>query len=116
MIEPRKLFGGLGNRLFQMAYIIAQEQRGFIPDIYLQDEMYFFNAKKEIKQMFGQGIEKTDRVSLHVRRGDYINNSYYVDLCKTDYYEKAIAEFPNEKFLVFCKDGKIGRASCRERV
>lgn len=47
-------------------------------------------------------------VSLHVRRGDYLNNSFYVNLCKTDYYEKAMDEFPDAKFLVFCADRQEG--------
>ena len=121
MITPRKLFGGLGNRLFQMAYIIAQAKKGIIPDTYVQDEKYFENAKDEIKAMFGQGINRIDKISLHVRRGDYINNPYYVDLCETDYYERAIAEFPNEKFLIFCKDNQgvekdeADRKWCEER-
>lgn len=43
-------------------------------------------------------------IALHVRRGDYIKNTFYVDLTQTDYYEKAMAEFPNENFLVFSDD------------
>jgi len=104
MVELRKNFGGLGNRMFQGAYLLAQQAKGEIPDIYLQDEKYFENIKDEIKQLYGQGIQHSDYTSLHIRRGDYVNNPFYVDLTQTDYYDKAIAEFPNSKFLVFCAD------------
>jgi hypothetical protein len=89
-----------------MAYIFAQVRKGTIPDIYVQDPKYFEGIKGDIKRMFGQGVGKIDRISIHIRRGDYTGNSFYVDLCQTDYYDKAIAEFPGEKFLVFCKDGQ----------
>lgn len=108
MIEPRKLFGGLGNRLFQMAYLYARVKDGTIPDIYIQDEKWFENAKEDIKAMYGQGIGKRDMVSLHIRRGDYLNNTFYVNLAETDYYERAMAYFPDAKFLVFCADRQNG--------
>lgn len=104
MIQPHKLFGRLGNQMFQMAYIYGQMKLGNIPDIYVQDYRYFEHCKEDIKRLFGDGIEKTDRIAIHVRRGDYVNNPFYVDLSETDYYEKAIAMFPNEKFLVFSDD------------
>lgn len=108
MRTPRNLFGGLGNQMFQMAYIYAQVRKGEIPDIYLQDEKYFENCKDEIKALYGDNLVHSDYVSLHVRRGDYVNNPFYVDLTQTDYYDKAIAEFPDEKFLVFCADRQAG--------
>jgi hypothetical protein len=105
MVNLRTHFGGLGNRLFQLAYVYAQARRGETPDIYLQDFKYFEPYGEELRQIFGQGVEPIDMVSLHVRRGDYIGNDFYTDLCETDYYERAIAEFPEEtQFLVFCAD------------
>ncbi len=99
-----KIFGRLGNRLFQSAYIYSQFKKGLIPDIFVQGETYFEDYKDEIKQLFGQGIGATDMVSIHVRRGDYVNNPFYVDLSKIDYYEKAMALFPDAEFLVFSDD------------
>lgn len=104
MISPDKLFGRLGNRLFQMAYIFNQAKLSVIPDIYVQDPLFFMESAEEIKALFGQGITPINQVAIHVRRGDYVNNSFYVDLMKTDYYESAIALFPGEKFLVFSDD------------
>jgi hypothetical protein len=104
MIEPRKLFGGLGNRLFQMAYIYGQNAHRQIPDTYVQDEKYFSHCAPLIKALYGQGVTPIDMVSLHIRRGDYVGNSFYVDLTKTDYYDRALEIFAGDKFLVFCAD------------
>jgi len=100
--------GGLGNRLFQYAYLYSQVREGKLPDIYLQDHKYFDKYKQELVDILSVDIIKSDYVSLHIRRGDYKNNSFYVDLTQTDYYDRAIAEFPNDKFLVFCADRQSG--------
>ena len=59
-----------------------------------------------IKQM-----EQTDSVSLHIRRGDYlddINKALFGNICKDTYYESAISyikeRFPNAKFYLFSDD------------
>jgi len=104
MIPMYRISGRLGNSMFQIAYIYAQMKRGIIPDIYVQNPTYFEDCKDEIKQMFGDGIGKIDKVAVHVRRGDYVNNSFYVDLTKTDYYQIAMSLFPNEHFMVFSDD------------
>jgi hypothetical protein len=62
--------------------------------------------------MYGEGIGKLDMVGIHVRRGDYVNNPFYVDLMKTPYYDDAMAKF-DDKFVIFsddiawCKEQKI---------
>jgi hypothetical protein len=110
MIKLRKLFGGLGNNMFQFAYLYSQMLDKEIPDIYIQDIKYWEHNKEEIKQLYGVKIvpECQKFVSLHIRRGDYINNPYYVDLAKTNYYQNAFKEFKGEKFLVFCADRQEG--------
>lgn len=104
MVEISKLFGRLGNQMFQSAYIYGQMKLGHIPDIYVQDPAYFDHCKDEVKKMFGSGINKVDMVGIHVRRGDYVNNPFYVDLMETPYYRDAMALFPNEDFIVFSDD------------
>lgn len=105
MLNPRIHFGGLGNRLFQMSYIMGKVLDGELPDIYIQDFKYFEKHKNEIRVVLQQGIpQKKEVIALHIRRGDYVDNPFYVDLTKTDYYDKAIAQFPDEKFLVFYRD------------
>lgn len=104
MIELRKSIGGLGNIMFKQSYIYAQMRRGEIPDVYVQSKEYWKEYAEEIKQMFGSNTETIDAVSLHIRRGDYLDTDFHVDLTKTDYYKKAIEMFPDDKFLVFYKD------------
>ncbi len=104
MIEPWRIAGRLGNQMFQMAYILSQVQKGEIPDIYVQSEEFFEGAEEQVKQLFSEGITPIDQVAIHVRRGDYVGNPFYVDLMATDYYERAMEEFPGEKFLVFSDD------------
>lgn len=120
MINPDKLFGRLGNRMFQMAFIFARMKDGMLPDIFLQDYRLFKNHEKEIKEFYGEGIGYLDYVAIHVRRGSnpinrdepkYSENPFYVNLSETDYYEKAIALFPDEKFLVFSDDVEF----CKEK-
>lgn len=105
MIHPQKTFGRLGNSLFQYAYIYAQTLKGYTPDIFLQDPAYFDEYRDEIRTLFNSDAsEPLDMVAIHVRRGDYVNNPFYVDLMNTDYYERAMLEFPDSDFLIFSDD------------
>lgn len=113
MVNPDKTFGRLGNRLFQMAYVYAQFKRGLLPDLFLQDPKYFEGFEEEIKSLYGEGIGYLSQVGVHVRRAGnptnpdepkYSENPFYVNLSETDYYERAMALFPNDKFLVFSDD------------
>ena len=46
-------------------------------------------------------------VALHIRRGDYLKaTQFHTALWATDYYKKAVELFPNDKFMVFCKDNQ----------
>lgn len=113
MIPITNITGRLGNQMFQTAYLVAQEMDGRIPDIYLQDEAYFERHKYSIRRLFGHGITPIDQVAIHVRRGTnphnpaepaYHDNPFYVNLVKDGYYERAMAEFPDEDFLIFSDD------------
>lgn len=113
MIDPAIHFGRLGNQLFQYAYIYAQCKKGEIPDIFVQDFKYFDRYREEIRQLFGEGINELPYVALHLRVGKnplnpnepaYSENSFYVNLIETDYYEKALKLFPEKDILVFSDD------------
>jgi hypothetical protein len=106
MVPIHKLAGRLGNSMFQYAYLHAQVREGKIPDIYVQSEEYFIKYRNEIKMLFGSDIGKINMVAIHVRRGDYVNNSFYVDLTQTGYYPQAMEMFPDASFLVFSDDIK----------
>lgn len=113
MKNPDKLFGRLGNRLFQMAYIYSQVKRGNLNDIYCQDFMEFNEWESEIKELFGEGIGYLPYVAIHLRVGTnpinpdepkYMDNPFYYRLVESGYYINAINLFPDRKFLVFSDD------------
>lgn len=91
--------------MFQFATLYAKS-RDEGTDFYFQDPDYFDNYREEIRALFGEGISKTpyEVVAIHVRRGDYVNNPFYVDLMSTDYYERAMKEFPKANFVVLSDD------------
>lgn len=87
---------------------------------YWQSERYFEKAKETIRKEFNfktplsaenseiaDRIQKTDAVSLHVRRGDYLNNSAYAS-CSINYYQSAIKHLlkyvKTPTFYVFSDD------------
>lgn len=120
MITPEVLTGRLGNKMFQISYLYARVKDGTIPDWYLQSPEYFKGYEEEIKQLFGQGIGYLTQVGVHIRRAanptsptepKYSENPFYVNLCETDYYERAMALFPEDDFLVFSDDPEW----CREK-
>ena len=109
MLDPNFIFGRLGNRMFQGAYLYAQAKKGEIPDFFVQDPKYFEGCEEEIKKLYGDGIGYLPYVAIHLRRGDYVNNPFYVDLAKTGYYIDATNEFPDRKFLVFSDDVEFAK-------
>lgn len=104
MEHQRKSIGGLGNLMFKEAYLYSQMLEGQIPDVFLQSEKYFMKYKDFIRERFSTGIGYIDHVSIHVRRGDYVDNPFYVDIFKDGYYERAMALFPENTFIVFSDD------------
>jgi hypothetical protein len=91
---------------------------------YFQKEKYFKQYETQIRSAFvfkpelsepnialEKEIKQSDSVSIHVRRGDYVNNaktSAYHGVCSLDYYKQAIAmmqsRIPNPRFFVFSDD------------
>lgn len=107
MIDFRKkIMGRLGNNLFQFSFLYSVARQGIVPDVYVQDYRLFEKYSNEIKNLLSEGITKIDKVAIHVRRGDYVGNAFYVDLFADDYYQRAMKELPNQKFLVFSDDIK----------
>jgi hypothetical protein len=77
---------------------------------YFQSEKYFEDCREEVKKEFSfrnpqQFTLLENTVSIHVRRGDYVNQPHYHPTCSMDYYHRAMAEFKGYNFLV-CTDDK----------
>ncbi len=90
--------------MFQFAFLYNYAREHNL-DRYYQDPKFFENYQDEVLYIFREGIPlQADIVAIHVRRGDYVNNKFYVDLTKTDYYERAMEEFPDSDFVVFSDD------------
>jgi hypothetical protein len=98
--------------MFQYAFLYAESRRRGV-DFYFQDPAYFEGYEEEIKQLFGEGIGYLSQVGVHIRRASnpinpeepaYHENPFYTDLTSTDYYDRAMALFPEDKFLVFSDD------------
>lgn len=74
---------------------------------YFQSWKYFENIREVIKYYFTPDFitnnNSKDLVSIHLRRGDYIGNSFHPNL-RHDYYKKAMEQFPNDEFIVFSDD------------
>ena len=105
MQKIENITGRLGNQMFQFAFLYAYSLEHGV-DKYFQDPKWFEGYEEEVKAELRAGMYTVpaDMVAIHVRRGDYVGHSFYVDLMETGYYDKAMALFPNEQFVVFSDD------------
>jgi hypothetical protein len=76
---------------------------------YFQSEKYFYNIKDQLKNELKFKYKSAsirnynNLVSIHIRRGDYINNKSH-PVVTIDYINKAKTHFINKQFLVFSDD------------
>ena len=89
------------------------------PDVFFvgfwQSYKYFEHCKESIQNIFKlphvSGYE--DYVSIHVRRGDYVQHAGSFPPITMDYIDKAVRKLPHiEKFIVFSDDIKW----CKENI
>ncbi len=92
----------------------------FYYDGYWQSEEYFkdirdcilkefaFPPFDERNQICANNIMGTNSVSIHVRRGDFLNHPLYKDICTLQYYEEAIKRIcsmaPIDHIVIFSND------------
>lgn len=71
-----------------------------------QSEKYFENAVNEVRKWIKvpviSGYE--DYVSVHVRRGDYLQHSHAFPPITVEYIEQALKHFPGKKIMFFSDD------------
>lgn len=92
----------------------------FYYDGYWQSEEYFKDIRDSILKEFAfppfdernqkcaNNIMSTNSVSIHVRRGDFLNHPLYKDICTLQYYEEAIKKVcsiaPIDHIVIFSND------------
>lgn len=122
-------------RMFRKSSLVIEPHFEYWPNIrylpgncymsgYWQSERYFFDESRQIHEDFDfkedaspdnqkliDRMLKSNSVSLHIRRGDYISslaNSKIYAACSADYYRKAIdyisSRILNPEFYVFSDD------------
>lgn len=132
----RKLFGRHNHSYFEENKLF-QAQIFDWDNIYLegywQSEKYFADVSEEVKAAFGfksvmenpitgygisdsakvylEQVEKTQSVSIHIRRGDYLlpqNQALFGGICTEDYYGRAMQKiksiYPDCVFYLFTND------------
>lgn len=113
MTPIHKIIGRLSNQMFLTAAHYARcKESG--EHFFVQDEKYFAKYKDDIKQMFSDDIvpNSIDKVAIHRRLTDYVDNSFYIDLghhehekLEDNYFIRAMSLFPPDtKYLVFSDD------------
>ena len=81
---------------------------------YFQTEKYFehcedfirkeYSFKEEVTEVVDEWFAEQEYVSVHVRRGDYLDISDVHPALSLDWYHEAMNYFPDKKFLIFSDD------------
>lgn len=74
---------------------------------HLQSPKYFEHCLDKVRHYFKMKDEpeQNDYVAIHYRAGDYIDDpNAYHPRCSKEYYEQAMAMFPDSKFYLFSDD------------
>jgi hypothetical protein len=84
---------------------------------YFQSEKYFNHIQDEIKKDFSfvpeivneckkfiKELINDEVISLHIRRGDYLNLQDFHPTLSIEYYEKALDKLPNVPVIIFSDD------------
>jgi hypothetical protein len=86
---------GFDSEVFEVnnRYIYGywQSEKYFIDIKSIVCETYVFpelNSKK--LEMYSKQMKESNSVSIHIRRGDYLNHPLYKGICEKDYYQRAI--------------------------
>ncbi|MEZ9747496.1 alpha-1,2-fucosyltransferase [Vibrio splendidus] len=103
-------------------YDIHTNGKFVVLDGTFQSERFFDNVLKDVNelmklelddkcQMFLSNFSKKNIISIHIRRGDYVNNSDVNDIigaCSVDYYQEAIDimenKYQDSEFMIFSDD------------
>lgn len=86
----------------------------------LLEDFVFPKEENTALQRLEKEIAESDSVSIHIRRGDYLNNmDKYGDICTEDYYRRAVVymaeKIVSPRFFVFSDDMKWSREFMRNQ-
>lgn len=81
---------------------------------YFQSEKFFHGAEQDIYNLFVQARDEryADYVSIHVRRGDYVQHAASFPPIEMDYIRAAMDRFPGRKFVCMSDDMEW----CRQNI
>lgn len=88
---------------FPFHYVDWDIPKNCIIEGFFQSEKYFKNSRRQILSLFPKTRE-IDKVSIHVRRGDYLKNPKHHNILDLNFYNKAIELFEEDSFLIFSDD------------
>ena len=88
---------------FPFHYIEKEIPKNCIIEGFFQTEKYFKHSREELLSIFPKK-NTINKVSVHVRRGDYLKNQNCHNVLSKEYYLNAFKIFPEHKFLVFSDD------------
>ena len=105
---------------YNMKYLQLNRKETLYLDGYWQSEKYFKNIVDKVRQKFIfpeldiknkeylNTIQNANSVSIHVRRGDYVNHPLHGGICDLAYYQRAIEyikqKVNNPLFVIFSND------------
>jgi hypothetical protein len=88
---------------FPFHYVEVGVPNNCVIDGFFQSEKYFSSCREDILSIFNTK-ESIDKVSIHVRRGDFLRSNNHHNVMGIEYCTKAINFFKGEKFLIFTDD------------
>lgn len=98
---------------FKFKSVQNNNNRLLIMDGYFQNTKYFSDSKDDLIHFFNinydkceilNNIKNTESVALHIRRGDYVNNSktnQIHGICNLEYYNRALSFFSDHKYIIY---------------
>jgi len=103
------------KRTYYWGYWQSEKYFNHIAD-QIRTDFTFKNQLNEKNLQVADAIARTSAVSVHVRRGDYVNHSVLGGVCDTEYYRKAIdhinSKVPDATYFIFSDD----IAWCKEHL
>lgn len=105
---------------------------GYYIEGYWQSEKYFLDIKEKIlntyrfpefpkgQDTWAERIQNSCAVSVHIRRGDYLQYSYLQNICTLEYYKKSMEFFrrtlsDKAEFYIFTNDFPWAEEHFREK-